>query len=121
MKINNENNTFKITSYEETYTVRLVTSHYVINNSLAIMLEYYDEEYKSWEPYSSLTVYICDLPEGYVCLDQNNLGSWEEILALFKDNDLGEATGHVVSSGFCNYPVFKINMENLKKFAISHD
>ena len=81
---------------------------YCNNGNIAIQL--YTE---SGEPFATLTVNICDMPTDEVCLDVNN---FPDGIELMKRYELGVFTGNVVHSGFCSYPVFYLNMENVKKY-----
>ena len=78
------------------------------NGNTAIQL--YTE---SSEPFTTLTVNICDMPKDEVCLDVNN---FPDGIELMKKYELGIFTGNVVYSGFCSYPVFYLNMNNVKKY-----
>ena len=78
------------------------------NGNTAIQL--YTE---SGEPFVTLTVNICDMPKDEVCLDVNN---FHDCIELMKRYELGIFTGNVVYSGFCSYPVFYLNMNNVKKY-----
>ena len=52
------------------------------------------------------------------CLDTNN---FPEVKKLFKDMEFGEDTGFTFRSGFCQYPIYVFNLENLKKYQITDE
>ena len=101
-----------------------MTLHYKIDGrmrSLTIMLDKYENGNiavtlytKRGEPFADLTVNICELPKGLACIDINN---FPEAIDLIKEYDLGKFTNNFVQSGFCQYPVYVLNMENLEKYA----
>lgn len=82
----------------------LVKNNYVNNGNLALMVMYWDDDYKCYEPYCTLTTNIIDLSDNMVALDINNSSS-HNIIDILIDNDVLIPTGRVISSGFCNYPV----------------
>ncbi len=63
-------------------------------------------------PFADLTVNIRDLPEGFACLDTNNIPNAE---AFVKENNLGTPTGTYAQSGFCTYPIYKLNIDEINK------
>ena len=65
------------------------------------------------EPYGDLTVNLMGkVPDycGYV--DLNNMPELEKFIA---DNELGEFTGLMKRSGFCEYPLYLFNVNRLRK------
>lgn len=98
----------KFKFYGETYNLFLVLDRYVDNNNIAVMI--WDE---NEGPFADLTVNIAPLPEGYACIDTNN---FREGIDLIKKYNLGEPIGQTLRSGFCEYPVYKFNMDNIKKY-----
>lgn len=68
------------------------------------------------EPWSTLTTNV-GLPgcmdDTLTAIDVNNNGI--EGLNFLVNNGLAVKTGRVVSSGWCNYPVVKIDIEKLKE------
>ena len=95
------------------YTVLPKLNCYADNGNLYVGLDFFNDEYSCWEPYADVTVNICDLPFLESALDINNNGS--EITDFLVQNELGELTGAVLQSGFCQFPVFKFNEEKLKE------
>lgn len=105
--------TLKLTRGNKTYTVSVIPTYYRDNLSLAIELSC--KIGNDWEPYGSLTTNLGDNPglnNAYV--DTNNMGT--DILDWIKKNNLGEPTGRMKKSGFCQYPEVHFNEEILKKF-----
>ena len=65
------------------------------------------------EPYGDLTVNLMGkVPDycGYV--DLNNMPELEKFIA---DNELGEFTGLMKRSGFCEYPLYLFNVDRLRE------
>ena len=82
---------------------------------------YYDEN-GYWAPYTNITVNIPDefLPTtieefDMAPIDTNNCYWAEQFLTM---NNLAVDTGREVQSGFCTYPIYKFNREELKKYEI---
>ena len=71
----------------------------------------YDEELQAWDQYGTVTVNITQLPFLYSAIDTNNNG--EQIIAFLEENGFGHATGHMLQSGFCTYPVFRFDEDML--------
>lgn len=92
-----------------TYNVVALRSTYYNNNSLAVLLRTEDGE-----PFCNLTVNIMDgVAEGeYQYVDTNNC-PWA--LDFIESNNLGYSTGIVGYSGYCEYPLVKFNLENIRE------
>lgn len=99
--------TYELEFYGEKYNLAAKTAEYG-NGTLAIMLET-DEG----EPFATLTVNLVDgvANNEYQYVDTNN-HSWAE--KFIKKNKLGTPTGIMGYSGFCQYPLYKFNLEALK-------
>jgi len=100
--------TYELEFYGEKFNLVAKTANYSDNDSLAVMLET-DEG----EPFAVLTVNLSDgvAEKEYQYIDTNN-NSWaEEFIKKYK---LGEPTGIMGFSGFCQYPLYKFNLEALK-------
>ena len=91
----------------EGYKLKIVLGKYY-NGNRAIQL-YTDDG----EPFVTLTVNICELPTDEACIDINNFPDGIELIRKY---ELGVFTGNYVYSGFCSYPVFYLNMDNVKKY-----
>ena len=71
-----------------------------------------DDEEGYIEPFADMTVNVVDLPENEAAIDTNNLPGLTDWI---EENNLGMFTGRYVNSGFCSYPIYKLNIENIKK------
>lgn len=92
----------------ETAEVFIEVSSYANNGTLAIQLWCEDG------PFATLTVNIMDKHrEGCQYVDTNNC-PWAE--KFIHDYNLGEPTGNYGMSGFCLYPEYKFNIEELTKY-----
>ena len=100
--------TMKFKFYGEEYNLFLTIDKYMNNDNIAISI--WDTEEG---PFADLTVNVCDLPEGLACIDTNN---FKEGIDLIKKYDLGTFTNNFVTSGYCTYPVYALNMDNIKKY-----
>lgn len=100
--------TYELELYGEKYNLVITTDNYQNNGSLAIMLETI-----GGEPFTTLTVNLSDgvAENEYQYLDTNN-NPWAE--KFIKDNGLGTPTGIMGYSGFCEYPLYRFNLEALK-------
>lgn len=58
------------------------------------------------EPYARLTVKIADLPIHEFYVDTNN---WPESVRFIQQFDIGRWTGAYKTSGFCQYPLYKLD------------
>lgn len=95
--------------FGKVYKVYTYTGEYANNNNIAIGLITEDGE-----PFATLTVNICRLEKGLACIDTNNCSG---AIDLIKKYNLGEFTNNFCQSGYCTYPVFKLNMDNINKYA----
>lgn len=100
--------TYELEFYGEKYNLIVKTSRYTNNDSLAVLLE--TEE---GEPFATVTVNIMNgvASEEYQYIDTNNC-SWAP--KFIEDNGLGTPTGIMGFSGFCQYPLYRFNLEALK-------
>lgn len=90
------------------YNIALQTSKYD-NGNLAVML--IDTE--TGEDYAVLTVNLGTKLSGenMAYIDTNNFPEAEQFI---KENNLGEPTGITRQSGFCEYPLYNLNLEGAK-------
>lgn len=103
----------KFNSYGTDYSGFLTVDEYVKPKNTALQLWTIDEEFGFPEPYATLTVNLCQLEDGYAYLDTNNFPQVENI---FKKYKLGKDTGRIKTSGFCSYPLYKLDMETINKY-----
>lgn len=94
--------------YGQYWNLQIILGQYSTTNNIAIQLTDYDEG-----PFATLTVNIIELPKGEACIDVNNFPEGERLIKKF---DLGVKTGRTVQSGYCTYPVYKLNMDNILKY-----
>ena len=101
---------YEVKSYGHTYNVRAELTHYMDNNTLAICLIT-----DSGEPFCNLTTNIMDsniwADEDHAFVDTNNCPWAEEFIA---ENKLGTPMGYVGRSGFCTYPLYEFDLQNLE-------
>lgn len=88
-------------------------ANYAENNNLYVGMITHYEGYP--EPYDDLTVNLSvKCAEDCAFIDTNNCG--EKILLWLIENKLGNLTGRMQSSGFCLFPEFKFDMNELMKY-----
>lgn len=92
----------KIHTHHGDYDIRLVFKRYAQNGNLCIGLVMTD----TGEPFSTITVNIEKLPEGYFCVDTNNGPHYEAFLI---ENNIGTPVGTSLASGYCTYPIYELN------------
>lgn len=72
----------------------------------------------SVEPYANVTVNLNNkLAKNYGYVDTNNMPEIEKFLV---DNDFAINTGFYRESGFCRYPLYLFNFENIRKYTVRH-
>lgn len=105
-----------IVCWKHIYRVRPYTTRYIFGEGLCIHLQCCDEDCYG-EPFGNLTVNIqgktCEKDEAYV--DTNNMPNAEQFI---KEYRLGKPTGKTAKSGYCTYPLYKFDMEQIAKYAI---
>ena len=108
--------TLKLNSmYGGEYEIALHKGVYLHGGNLYINL-LCKTEY-GWEPYSNLTVNLPEnLPENQAFIDTNNNGFG--ITEWIKKHKLGKFTGKFGYSGFCSYPLFEFDMNEVNKYLI---
>lgn len=88
--------------------VTLGVTSYASNGQIAILLYT-----PGWEYYSDLSVFVEDLEcQNYMAVDVNNLPTAEEFIERYNLWDLVD----YVHSWFVSYPVYAMNMDELKKW-----
>src|SRR5574344_498666 len=70
------------------------------------------EDAETGAPYAIATVNTEKLPKGMAALDTEN---WPEVVDILKKEGIitGEKLGSV-KSGFCEYPIYKLNLDGLE-------
>lgn len=103
----------KLERYGHVHDITFELDRYASGGGLAIIMYCQEEGWK--ESYAVLTVNLEDYPtfgnRAYV--DTNNLG--DEILQWIEDNNLGQPTGEIGYSGFCVYPEYEFNLDEINK------
>lgn len=80
-------------------------------------VEVYKPTLLGYEDWDILTVNTGTvLPENCVCIDTNHHG--EEIISCLEQFGLGTSMGLNYTSGFCKYPVFQLDIEELQQYCI---
>lgn len=104
-----------LNKWGEDHHIQFEISKYITNGNLAVsMLEIHEDYY---EPWSILTVNLgCKCAPNCAFIDTNNNG--DDIVEWLIENELGKPTGRYDYSGWCEYPEFEFNMENLRKYAM---
>ena len=98
------------------YDVCFEINRYVFGDRLAVNLWSVGDV--CWEPFADVTV---NLPFASIAgddcgyLDVNNMPCLADFLTA---NNLGELTGRTARSGWCEYPEFRFNMDEVKKHCI---
>lgn len=105
-------NYYKLKTEFKEVMVSLTVECYTANNRLAVQLWVNDED--GLEPFSLLTVNLPDAPiiKNGAYLDTNNLKYAEKFVC---QHGLATKTGMYASSGYCTYPLYTFDMEQLKK------
>lgn len=84
-----------------------------------LFLQLYEmSEYGDIEPFANLTVNLPGFPESgnLAFINANNFPEAEVLISKYK---LGVPTGEVRHSGFCSYPEYRFDIEELKKYCIN--
>ena len=103
----------KITNFVKTYQVYFSLNTYVNNNTLAVSLLCDDGEYYD-VPYMTISKNLgIALAPGWIYVDENNNPGITDWLV---SNKLGVCSGSFGYSGYCKYPLFKFDYEELMKY-----
>lgn len=98
--------------------ITLELANYAENGNLYVGLISYDEGYP--EPWQNLTINLsvkCKPNRAFI--DTNNNG--HGIVDWLEQNKLGFATGNLMPSGWCVYPEFEFNMDEVMKYVSCDD
>lgn len=97
--------TYPVIAFGKAYNIGLHIEKYQSNGNTAIT---------AWSkegPFSTLTVNLDYVPgPEYAYIDTNR--GWD-IEKFIKDNGLGVDTGIKMSSGFCTYPLYKLDLKKI--------
>lgn len=70
-----------------------------------------------YEDYDTLTINTGDIfPKEYACIDTNHHG--EEIVSRLEKLKFGKRMDWYCVSGYCQYPVFHFDLNQIKKYSI---
>lgn len=101
--------------YGTDHPITFELSNYYENRNLYVGLITNEEGYP--EPWSTLTVnFSTKCADNCAFIDTNNNGT--EIIDWLVENNLGKVTGFARASGWCVYPEFKFNMNELMKHVV---
>ena len=104
-------------SYNEKYQLTFSIKSYD-NNNLAILIMCKDSD-GFVEPFATMTTNICTFNnDTLACIDTNN---FPEALDLIDKYNLGTYTGKKIPSGYCEYPVYDMNLNEIKKYEYVRD
>lgn len=101
-----------LNAYEKEHKISFELATYAENGNLFVGLITHDEGYP--EPWGDLTVNLsveCKANRAFI--DTNNNGN--EIINWLTTNNLGKLTGRMEMSGWCLYPEFEFDMNELMK------
>ena len=104
-----------LNSWGRDYPIMLRKDNYVDNNKLHIGMITDADGFL--EPYADLTVNVEGFnPKNNNCalIDTNNLGN--DIIFWLMDNKLGKSTARWANSGFCSYPEFEFDLDEVNKY-----
>ena len=100
--------------YDKMFTAKTDFSEYDVYLELNEYVEYNNTCLSLWSddvgPVATLTVNIDKLDKGFAYIDTNNCPWAEKFLT---ENGLAEPTGKFGRSGYCTYPLYKLNMEKI--------
>jgi len=103
-------------AWNTVYDTCIEVSTYMYGGSLYMNL--LDRCEDGVEPYADITVNLPEYKSGPDCafVDTNNFSQAEKLIAEYK---LGEPTGRYARSGYCTYPEYKFNMDEIRKYCIN--
>lgn len=101
--------TITFNAYGKNQHVEVLISSYVSTGNTAVVFV----DLTSGEIFDIITVnFDFELSKGYCFIDINNSYG---LLDIIEKNGLGEFCGSYCCSGFLKYPLYKINIEKIKK------
>lgn len=104
--------TLKLKSCGETFKLNTFVSTYRNNDNLYVGLV--DSE--DGCPFADLTVNVRKLNDKDMAVIDTNNCPWAE--EFIESNGLGSDTGMLEVSGFCVYPIYLLNIEKIKEYAV---
>lgn len=103
---------YPYTSYGETVNVYPYRAKYYDNNNTAIELIVADGPDEGQQQ-ATISVNIAPLPPDRIAVDTNNSPGAEKFLT---ENHLGEPIGISLKSGFCSYPIYRLNLDKFPPY-----
>lgn len=101
-----------LNKYDSNYSITFELAKYTENGNLYVGMLTDEDGYTV--PWQNLTVNLGEkCKDNCAFIDVNNNGS--AIIDWLIINDLGDVTGNILPSGFCMYPEFEFNMDELVK------
>ena len=101
--------------YGSNHFMSFELANYIENGNLYVGLISNDNGYA--EPWQNLTVNLSvKCKENCAFIDTNNNG--DEIIEWLAENNLGHCTGKIMPSGWCVYPEFEFNMDELMRHVV---
>lgn len=108
MDVNNKEYKIKNIYNGDTYRIKLLLTKYQSNDSLAIQMLYWDEEFGgAWMPYDMLTTNLVD---ARVPADDKNAYVKDDWVEWIEDNNIGKYTGVFDTSGWNTYYLIEFNV-----------
>lgn len=102
-----------LNAWGENHPITLTTNTYAKNGNLYVGLICWDDGFP--EPWSDLTVNLGErCKKNCAFIDTNNNG--QQIVTWLEENKLGKFTGRWSASGYCRYPEFEFDMNEVNKF-----
>lgn len=108
----------QVNSWNQTYDICVEIGAYMCGGGLA--MELYDICEGDLEPFSNFTINLPEYKSDSNCafVDTNNFGEAENLIRAYK---LGEPTGRYGRSGYCTYPEYRFDLEEIRKYCINPD
>lgn len=101
--------------YGSNHSITFELANYLENGNLYVGLISNDNGY--YEPWQNLTVNLSvKCQDNCAFIDTNN--NDDDILEWLEENNLGHCTGNMMPSGWCVYPEFEFNMDELMKHVV---
>ncbi len=104
-----------LNAYGSNHSMYFELANYSENGNLYVGLVSNDEGYYS--PWQNLTVNLsvpCKANCAFIDINNNE----NEIIDWLEQNNLGHCTGNMMPSGWCVYPEFEFNMDELMKHVV---
>ena len=103
----------KYEAWGEEFELNIYCDRYAMGGGLAMELVETGEQ----EPFTGLTVNLKDYPceENCAFVDVND---FPEAIGLIEKYKLGESTGRIGISGWCAFPEYRFNMDEIEKYRL---